>query len=178
MNLVRFIAKKIYEHIVTTVRHHPVTFLPTIFIFLILAAMPIGVVGMLNQLYPTLLINDLAYPLGVLFFSAYYLSICLFFYSYFVTFYLDMWIVTNDRLIDVYQKNLFSRTISELDLYQIQDVTSDVHGLFPSIFNYGNVTIQTAGPVPKFIIHNAHRPHKLRQLVLDLAAEDKRHHNK
>jgi hypothetical protein len=87
-----------------------------------------------------------------------------------------MWIITNDRLIDVRQISLFAKSIAELDLYQIQDATSEVKGFFATIFKYGNVTLQTAGSVPKFIIYNTPNPDKIRELLLDLSAEDKRYH--
>ena len=109
--------------------------------------------------------------------SSFYMALGLFFYSFFVEFYLDCWILTNDRLIDVRQISLFSRTIAEVDLYQVQDVSSEIKGLFPTIFNYGNVYLQTAGVIPKFIILNVSHPDKLRQTILNLSSEDKKFHN-
>jgi hypothetical protein len=76
------------------------------------------------------------------------------------------------------QKSLFHRTISEVDLYQIQDATSEVHGLLPSLFNYGDIVLQTAGPVPKFYFRNVANPNGLREQILRLAAEDKKFHEK
>ncbi len=176
MNLINFIHKKSYEKIVKTVRRDPITFVPYIIVFLLTMLVPVGVLWLINTMFPGLLVGAISYPLVVLFASAYYLCLFLFFYSYFVAFYLDMWVITNDRLIDVRQISLFAKSIAELDLYQIQDATSDVKGFFASVFNYGNVNLQTAGSVPKFIIYNTPDPHALRQLILDLAAEDKRYH--
>ena len=127
--------------------------------------------------YPDILIHEIYFPLGVLLFSTYYLSICLFFYSYFVAFYLDMWVITNDRMVDIRQITLFARSVAELDLYQIQDATSEVKGVFPSLFDYGNVAIQTAGAHAQFMLLNVPHPHQLREMILDLAAEDKKYHN-
>jgi len=176
MNIINFIHKKSYEKIVKTVRRDPITFVPYVLSFLILMLVPIGVFWLINTMFPSFFSGPVAYPVSVLFASAFYLCLYLFFYSYFVAFYLDMWVITNDRLIDVRQISLFAKSIAELDLYQIQDADSDVIGFFPTIFNYGNVTLQTAGPIPKFIIHNTHRPHELRELLLDLSAEDKKYH--
>jgi len=177
MNLRSFIHQKSYEKIVRTVRRHPLTFVPYILTFAVLASVPIIVWWLLNNAFSAIAGNQTIYILAVLFGSMYYLSLCLFFYSYFTTFYLDMWIITNDRFIDVRQISLFARSVSETDLYQIQDVTSEVIGLFATIFHYGDITIQTASAVPKFIIRDAKNPHELRQLILDLATEDKKFHN-
>lgn len=169
---------KPYEHIELLLRRHAVTFLPLVMIFIILLAMPIGVYFLINAVYPALLTSTVSYTLTILFVSIYYLSIYLFFYSYFVTFYLDLWIITNDRLVDIRQVTLFARTIAEIDLYQIQDISSEVNGFFPSLFNYGNVLIQTAGTIPKCILYNVPDPHHVRQVILELSAKDKDYHNK
>ena len=43
-------------------------------------------------------------------------------------------IITNDRMVDMEQNGLLARTVAEADLYLIQDVTSEIKGLFGSIF--------------------------------------------
>ncbi len=85
--------------------------------------------------------------------------------------------MTNDRLVDIDQNSLFSRTVAEVDLYQVQDATSEVKGVFATLFNYGSVIIQTAGALPKFTLHNIPRPHNIREMILDLSAEDKKYHS-
>lgn len=176
MNVSQFINQKSYEKIVKTVRRHGITFLPYIVIFLILILVPVGVTWLLNAVFPALLQNTITYPLLVIFGSVYYLSLCLFFYSYFVAFYLDMWIITNDRIVDINQISLFGRTVAEVELYQIQDVEAEVHGFFPTIFRYGTLTLQTAGAIPKFIIEDVPHPYELQKLLLDLSNEDKKYH--
>lgn len=168
---------KPYEKTIYVLRRHYITFVPYILIFIILMLVPIALYWLVGGMFPNFFNGAVAYPLSVLFASIYYLSLYLFFFSYFVEFYLDMWIITNDRLVDIKQISLFARTIAEVDLYQIQDVSSDVRGFFPSLFNYGNVTLQTAGPVPKFILYNVHRPHALRQALIELSSEDKKYHS-
>ncbi|TAN33792.1 PH domain-containing protein [Patescibacteria group bacterium] len=176
MPLLNIIHQKPYEQVKATVRRHPITFVPYVFWFIVLLAVPAGIYWLMGALFPNLLASPTATTVAILAASVYLLSVCLFFYSHFVAFYLDMWIITNDRLVDIRQISLFARTISEVDLYQIQDITSEVHGMLASIFNYGNVILQTAGPVPKFIIYNAPRPHKLREQLILLAAEDRKFH--
>jgi hypothetical protein len=177
MTIGEMIKQKPYEKIECTVRRHPVTFLPYIVIFLILLAIPVGLYWLLNGSgLGSYLQNQILYTAAILLASIYYLSVILFFYTYFVTFYLDMWIVTNDRLLDIAQDSLFSRTVAEVDLYQIQDATSEVKGIFPSIFNYGNISLQTAGAIPKFTLKNISNPNAMRQKVLDLSSEDKKFH--
>jgi len=178
MNISNFIHRKIYEDKLYTIRRHPVTFLPTILLYIALGAVPFGVYFLIANIFPNLLIGPVSRPSLILFASAYYLSVLLFFYSYFLEFYLDITIITNDRMVDVEQSSLFGRTVAEVDLYQIQDAASVVNGVFPSLFNYGDVVVQTAGSVPKFTLHNVPRPHEVRQMLLDFSSADKQYHNK
>jgi len=176
MNIQKLFKQKGYEKVEYTVRRHWVTFVPVILFFILLLVLPFGAYWLLLNSAGNFLQNPVYYTAGVLFASVYYLSVVLFFYTYFVAFHLDLWIITNDRLLDVEQKTLFARTVSEVDLYQIQDASSEVHGIFPSIFNYGNIILQTAGPVPKFVFRNVPDPNKLRQAILTLSSEDKKYH--
>lgn len=176
MTLGTFIHQKSSERIEYEIRKHPFTLLPAFFGFLALLVAPIGLYYLLVSVAPNVLVGQYSLPALILLVSFYYLSIGLFFYTYFVTFYLDLLIVTNDRLLHIQQQNLFARTISELDLNKIQDITSEVHGFFPSIFNYGTLEIQTASAMEKFIIEKIPHPETLRQVILDLAAEDCKHH--
>lgn len=176
MSISSFIHIKSYEKIVHVLRRSSITFIPYILIFAAILSIPPISYYLFSDAFAGLMNKAATMPILVLIGSACYLAIGLFFYSFFVEFYLDNWIITNDRLIDVRQISLFARTIAEVDLYQIQDASSEVKGLFPTIFNYGNIYLQTAGPVPKFIIYNVHSPDKLRQEIIDLASQDKKFH--
>ena len=176
MTLNQLISTKNYEKIVAKVRRHFITYVPTLLFFVILLLIPLVVYWMIQNLFPTILSNNVPYTLAVLLASVYYLSIMLFLYTSFIEFYLDLHIITNDRMVDIDQITLFARKIAEVDLYQIQDVSSEVRGFFASIFNYGNVQIQTAGSIPKFIMEDVPRPHDIRRVLLDMASEDRKFH--
>ena len=176
MHISALIKQKSYEHIVYVLRRHPITFLPILILFIVLALMPIAVYLMINALYPTLFDGEVVYSISVLLASVYYLTIFLFFYARFVDYYLDMWIVTNDRIMDVEQLNLFSRTISELDLFRIQDVTTDVHGFFPTVFKYGNISVKTASQNINIVFQQVSNPNKIREELIHLSHEDRKYH--
>ncbi|MFH1292005.1 MAG: PH domain-containing protein [bacterium] len=178
MGINNLIHTKNYETIVVHVRRHFITYVPTILFFIILLLVPVGVGFLIGSTFPDLLSGAVSYPLLVMLAGIYYLSVMLFFYTSFVEFYLDIHIVTNDRMVDVNQITLFARKIAEVDLYQIQDISSEIRGFFATIFKYGNVDVQTAGSVPKFSMENVPNPHELRRLLLDLSAEDKKFHRK
>ncbi|KKS13069.1 MAG: hypothetical protein UU69_C0014G0013 [Candidatus Magasanikbacteria bacterium GW2011_GWA2_41_55] len=133
------IKQKQYEKIIYLLRRDTVTFVSRIFLLVVLAGVGYGLYFLLKLLFPALFINNISFAILILLGSVYALSIWLFFYTAFVNYFLDIWIVTNDRIIDIRQQGLFARTVAELDLFRVQDVTSECHGLFATIFDFGNV---------------------------------------
>ena len=83
-------------------------------------------------------------------------------------YYLDVWIITNQRLIDIEQKGFFNRSVSELDLKKIQDITSSVSGAIPTMFGFGNIHIQTAAEENKFEIKSVPHPVTARRKIIEL----------
>jgi len=161
------------EHVEIVKRRHPVTFLPAIFFFILMIAIPPVMLAIVFE-GTVSIANPLLHAAGVLLLSTYYLGINLFFIGQLVDYYLDITIITNDRIIDIEQKGIFGRQISELDLARIQDVNSEVKGIIPSLFNYGLVEIQTAGEEANFELHDAHDPHGIRARVIELSALDRK----
>lgn len=90
------------------------------------------------------------------------------FFIIFIDYYLDVWIVTNERIVDIEQKGLFNREIATLDLSKIQDVSMTQIGIIPTFFDYGDVQIQTAGSVPHFAFKQIKDPDKIRKRVINL----------
>ena len=60
-------------------------------------------------------------------------------------------ILTNKHLIQITQAGLFGRDLSKFSLDELQDVKGSRKGLFATIFNYGDLLIQTAGESDNFL---------------------------
>ena len=58
---------------------------------------------------------------------------------------LDMYVVTNNRVIGLEQIAFLNRAVTECNLWQIQEVKSKAKWLLANIFNYWTLSIQTAG---------------------------------
>lgn len=84
-----------------------------------------------------------------------------------VIYYLNMQIITDMRVVDIDQEGLFSHTTSELNIAKVEDVTSEVKGLLGTMFNYGNVYVQTAGAVERFEFTNVPSPANIQKLIQD-----------
>jgi len=84
----------------------------------------------------------------------------------------DVFIITTDRLIDVTQITFLKRSVASTPLEQIQDTTGEIHGFFPTVFHYGNLTVQTAaGQASDFFIDRIDDPEGVARKLLDWARE-------
>ena len=105
----------------------------------------------------------------VIVFAAAYTLIVLALILYgFINYYLDVYIVTNERIIDIRQHGFFHREIAELHLRQVQDVEAQVNGFFQTLFHYGDIHIQTAGEHENFIFHDVPHPYTLSKKIIEL----------
>lgn len=81
-------------------------------------------------------------------------------------YYLDFWIITNWRIIDVHLHGLYKIEVSTLiDLDHIQDITIRSIGIIPNLLNFGDLELQTAGAKTEFLIREAPNPQRIERLV-------------
>jgi uncharacterized membrane protein YdbT with pleckstrin-like domain len=85
-----------------------------------------------------------------------------------IDYYFDVWIITDERIVNIEQKGLFLRQASDLEFSKIQDVTTDVAGLIPTILNYGDVYVQTAGEAERFKFRQVPDPYALKSLIMKM----------
>jgi hypothetical protein len=85
-----------------------------------------------------------------------------------VDYYLDVWIVTDQRIVNIEQKGLFGRIVSELELENIQDITTDVKGVIPTFLNYCNLYVQTAAEMERFVFRNIPDPYSVKDMIMNL----------
>lgn len=108
-------------------------------------------------------------PYFLLFKNLYVIFLILGLFLVWTLYYLEVQIVTNERVVDITQPSIFRRFVSELHLSRIEDVTSEVTGVVATIFSYGNVYIQTAGSIERFTFNNIPHPEKVEKLIVDLS---------
>lgn len=155
------------EKIILVIRKHWFVMVRTIIIFLILVLMPVAVFTFLPLLSQ---IIDIAPAVPFInFLTALYLMVLLsLLFLAWMDYYLDMWIVTNQRIIDIEQLGLFSRNVSEIPLERVQDVTLEVHGIFETVLKFGTIRIQTAGE-REFQITDVPHLYELKETILRYA---------
>jgi uncharacterized membrane protein YdbT with pleckstrin-like domain len=80
-------------------------------------------------------------------------------------YYLDIWFITNRRIIDIEQKGFFNRDVSTFRMERIQDVTVEIKGIVATLLNFGDIHVQTAGESQKFIIKGIGRPKHVKDII-------------
>lgn len=101
-----------------------------------------------------------------------------FFFILWLDYYLDAWIVTNERIINIEQRGFFNRDISELKLTKIQDVTSEIIGVIPTLLNYGNIYVQTAGKEERFNFCQIPNPNYVKNVIVELQEKERQSEEK
>ncbi len=158
------------EKVITVIHRDALIVLKRIVLFLVLLALPVVLLLMLQNLFPSLLETALVWPLILLAASAYTLFIWLLLFFSIIDYLLDIWVITDQRIIDVKQNGFFSRVIAEQRLSRIQDVMSETKGFWPTIFKYGTVIVQTASQNERISFEEVSHPERVRDLLIRVSS--------
>lgn len=79
--------------------------------------------------------------------------------------YFDIWVVTDDYLIDSQLISFFRHHRVEMPLRQVQDITYNTTGLLASLFRCGNVLVQTASKQGLVQLFWIYRPQKAVEVI-------------
>ena len=159
------------EKIFVLTRRHFVGFIIYIILFFFLAIIP-PLFLLLGYFSGTPFeLSVLGRDIVILLVCTYYLLAISFFTTAWVSFYYDIFIVTDERIIDITQKGLFSREIYELSFEQIEDVTTKTRGFLNTIFEAGDIEIQTAGQQRNFRMRRVPKPLIFAEIIHSLALQ-------
>jgi hypothetical protein len=76
-------------------------------------------------------------------------------------------LVTDRSLVQILQKTLFIRKVSRLSMSNVEDVNEEQRGILASLFNYGTLTVQTAGTEENFVFTLCPNPARLADKIID-----------
>jgi len=134
----RFESQNDDEHIILLLRAHPITFIPWIATAVGAFFLPI----LLNFILPEFLTVAQVLFLNVFWYSGLityvFLNILLWLFN--------VGIVTDQRVLDVDYFNIIQKSVNATTLEEVSDVGAKTNGFIRSLFNYGDVLVQTAGP--------------------------------
>lgn len=95
------------------------------------------------------------------------LAIVLGFRGWFIWF-MNVLVITNQRVIDMNQHGLFQRTVAEATYDKIQDVRYTVRGVWQTMFKFGSIEIQTAGSTHTLQLININEPFVVQQELMTI----------
>lgn len=157
-----FSGQKAGEDVLLLVRRHWVTFVKPFFYTIIVFVVPLIAWVFI---FFTLPFNfpENAFWIGALVWGL--LGVFFVVYNY-LDWYLDIYIITTSRIIDITQNGLFHRHVGETYLDNVQDVQYEISGIVATLFNYGNVQIHTSGPSGDIMFEQVHRPQEVQRYLL------------
>lgn len=155
---VKFVAKEQSEEIILLLRRHPITNIPWIIISVIMLMAPLVL-----AYFPILSFLPDRYQLIAGF--LWYLITVAYIMESFLDWFFNVCVLTNETVFDVDFTNLIYREISEADLDHIQDVTVRMGGVIRTMFDYGDVYIQTAGEVPRIEFEAIPHPDRVSKIL-------------
>src|SRR5262249_38714526 len=95
---------------------------------------------------------------------------CLVMLPSWIGWYFSVFIVTDQRLIQITQKGLFNRSVIDMRLNQIQMVNYQIAGLQETVLGFGTIMMQTY--VGDLVIHEIHHPAKIQKKLLEILREE------
>ncbi len=153
------------EKIILLLRRHPITQVKKIVIAVVAFFVPI-----LFFSSPLLDFFPPNYKLALI--LGWYLLLTSFVLEAFLVWFFNVFIVTDERIIDVDFSNLIYKNISSAKIDNIEDITIETGGVLASVVDYGTVYIQTAGEKPEIEFEDVPQPAKVVAILNELMLEE------
>lgn len=163
---IKFGEQELDENIELLLRRHFITNIPWILTSLFLFALP-ALIAQLNESFnlfpisipPFLILGGLI---------IWYLLLLGYVFEQFLYWYFNIYIVTNKHIIDINFHSLLYRDVTESSISDVESVTSKIAGIFGSLFNFGDVTAQTAAEQHLIIFEDVPYPDTVADRIEDL----------
>ncbi len=103
--------------------------------------------------------------LAVFGYVTWFLLLWTYFFIVWTNIYLDEWIITDRRIIDIEQQSLFHRSVSDFRIEKIQNIQVKEMGLIANTLGYGSIHVETAGESIQLRFEHLPHPYKVRDLI-------------
>lgn len=161
----RFETQEKKEKIVLLLRRHLITNIPWLMTTLMMALFPWLV-------FLTMPLEFVPFHYRLIIIIGWSLLTFAFAFEKFLSWFFNVNIITDERIIDIDFPSILYRDISSTKIDQVQDVSVKVGGFIRSLFDYGDVWIQTAGTVPEIGFEAVPRPSRVAEILNDLVLEE------
>jgi hypothetical protein len=112
-------------------------------------------------------------PTLVFFYLSFLVSVvlaCILFFPSWMSWYYSVFIVTDQRFIQITQRGFFHHSVVDMGLNQIQMVNYEISGLQETLLGFGTIMMQTF--VGDLIIHYLHKPQHIQKKILEILRKE------
>jgi uncharacterized membrane protein YdbT with pleckstrin-like domain len=155
------------EKILLVLRQHPITLLKQAAIILVMMLLPLFV-------HASFLTEFLTPPYMLALTLGWYMLIFSYALATFLIWFFSVYIITDERIIDVDFVSLLFKDVSSAKIDSIQDISSKTGGFLASVVDYGTVFIQTAGEQREIEFDSVPHPARVAALLNELLLEEER----
>lgn len=155
------------EEILLQVRKHWFVLCMNVIGVIILAILPLPFFIIIVQSTPLTTLIPINDAFVVTLYCAWLIIQWMILFSIWTNYYLDVWTVTNKRLIAIDQQGFFRRTMSSFRLERMQDISVSVDGVLATFLDYGTLEIQTASEENLFKVTGIPSPADIKALIVN-----------
>lgn len=148
---------KIEEEVIKIIRRYSLTMFWTYFISILLIILAFFFI------YPLFRLGWLG------FFLFFFIIIFTIFFAVrkYILWSLDVFLITDQRIIDFDQKGLFNKNVTETTFDNIQDISYNKKGFFATFLDFGNIIVKTASQNSDLEFHKVKHPAEIQDLLVD-----------
>ncbi len=162
---IRFETQEEDEKVILFMREHIIFLLPIVVLGVVMLMVPWTVFPLvLRYVFTSFTVPPAYIIVGTL---LWYVATFGFILGKFLHWFFNIYIVTNQRIIDIDFIHLLYKEFSETRYKNIEDISYSSGGILATMFNYGDVKIQTAGEHPNFSFRAVPHP----EIVVDTISD-------
>lgn len=163
------------EEVVLFMRQHIIVLIPQLVLGFIMFFVPL----ILFPFIIRFLESPIEIPAGYMIVGTVFWYVALFGYTLtvFIHWFFNIFIVTNRRIIDIDFLYLLYKKFAETRIEKVQDISSRTGGIMATMFNFGDVLIQTASELPNFVFEKIPKPSEVVHIISDLTQRRKNGRN-
>lgn len=150
------------EEVIRLVRRHPVYVILHTIVTVVIAILVFWAAGWLRD---TLNIFEFTNTILNIIRAVAIVAAVVYFLSIFYRYRNDIWLITNQRLVDSSKPTPFRHEVSSASLNNIQDISIVQRGFLATIFKFGNLVCQTAAATGAFEFKGVPDPRSLMDVV-------------
>jgi uncharacterized membrane protein YdbT with pleckstrin-like domain len=154
------------EQVLLMIRQHPIVNIPWIVITILLTIAPF----VFLPLVPILSFFPVKFH--VIAFIGWYLMVFGYALEQFLVWFFNIYIITDERVIDMDFYNLLFKRVSEAKIDRIEDITTANSGLLQSIVDFGDIQIQTSAEIPEIEFEKIPHPDRVQKLLSELIDQE------